>query len=111
MEYKCPKCDTPIVEESLSWAPNDLDKRTWVQCSNCGWESDDEFDEYHMPDKEVLIMEADGSRYIHGERYEVTFYDEEGHYSSIIGTKYSWEGPVKVTIQSLATKASDKDDC
>lgn len=98
MKYACPKCNTEIVEITHSWAPNDLDKRVCAECPNCGWEADDEFDEYFMPKKEVLIAEADGSRYIHGGGYEVNF-DFENWYTSI-STKYSWKGPVKITIES-----------
>ena len=104
MKKPCPKCGKPM-EVYESWSPNDLDKRYYGECLECGWELDDELDEYFMPEKEELIMEADGNRYIHAELYEVTFDDEENGYSSIIGTKYSWKGPVKITIQSLSEKA------
>lgn len=51
--------------------------------------------------KEVIIMDADDSDYIHGECFETTFDDEKNYYSSIIGTQYRWKGKVKITIEQL----------
>jgi hypothetical protein len=84
------------------WAPNDEDQRWYGECPKCGWETDDEFDSYFMPDKEVLIAKADGSRYIHGGGYEVGFEFESWH--TQISTKYSWKGPVEITIRPLTSK-------
>jgi len=102
---ECPKCNTEL-NITKAWTPNNLDKRIHAECPDCGWEADDEFDRYFMPDKEVIIAEADGSRYIHGEVYEITFYNEEAHYDSIIGVKYSWKGPVKITIERIKDENS-----
>jgi len=93
---KCPKCNSDMTLESV-WAPNNDDKRWYGECKNCGFETDDEFDYYHQPEKEVLIADADGSRYIHGEGYQVGF-DFERWYTEI-STRYSWEGKVKITIE------------
>lgn len=98
MSFKCPKCGAPVKVED-SWAPNDLDKRRYGKCTKCDWSLDEEFDEYFMPEKEVIFAVADGSRYLHGEVYEVTFEVEDYHWTYIMGTRYSWEGPVKITIE------------
>ena len=79
------------------WAPNDDDKRWWGECDSCGFETDDEFDYYHQPEKEIIIADADGSRYIHGEGYQVGF-DFDKWYTEI-STRYSWKGKVKITIE------------
>ena len=51
--------------------------------------------------KEVIIADADGSEYRHGECFETTFSDDKHNYDSILGTQYLWKGKVKITIEQF----------
>ena len=55
--------------------------------------------------KEVIIADADGSDYIHGERFETTFDSE--HHSHNIFTERTWLGKVKITIEPYEENKHD----
>lgn len=49
--------------------------------------------------KEIILAEADGNAYIHGDKFESQFVND--HYESYIGTQYKWKGKVKITIEQV----------